>query len=288
MQEYEYLNLVRKVLKEGVRSEDRTGKGTLSVFGTQSRYDLKDWTLPLLTTKKMFARGIIEELLWFVRGCTDSKELSSKGVKIWDANGSRSFLDSNGFHHRNEGDLGPVYGFQWRHFGAEYVDSQTNYENRGVDQLREVIETIKTDPYSRRIMMCSWNAKDVKEMVLPPCHCLVQFYVRDGKLSSQLYQRSGDVGLGVPFNIASYSILTMMIAHVTNLQPGEFVHVIGDAHVYLNHVSALKEQLRRNVEHDFPTLSFKRSIKDIDDFKYEDFVVNDYVNQGKISMEMAV
>ena len=277
---------------------DRTGTGTLSLFGTQSRYDLSNGTIPLLTTKQVFVRSIIEELLWFVKGSTNSKELSSKNVKIWDANGSRAFLDRCGFKDREEGDLGPVYGFQWRHFGATYETCRSDYTGRGVDQLGNLIEQIKTNPSSRRLILCAWNAADLPSMALPPCHCLAQFYVHKGaqsetasirpKLSCQLYQRSGDLGLGVPFNIASYAVLTHMIAHVTGMQAGELVHTLGDAHVYLNHVDALEEQLKRTPVDPFPTLHFKRDVKDIDDFTYDDFEIRNYKHQGKITMKMAV
>ena len=203
----------------GNKREDRTGTGTLSLFGAQMRFSLRDGVFPLLTTKKVFYRGIAEELFWFIRGSTNAKELQEKNVRIWDGNSSREFLDSCGFTNREEGDLGPVYGFQWRHFGAEYVDMHADYEGKGVDQLSEVINRIKTKPSDRRIIMCAWNPADLNKMALPPCHCLVQFYVADGELSCQLYQRSADMGLGVPFNIASYALLTAMIAHVCDLVP---------------------------------------------------------------------
>ncbi|XP_035666882.1 thymidylate synthase-like [Branchiostoma floridae] len=284
--EYQYLDLVRHILDCGQRKDDRTGTGTLSVFGAQCRYSLRG-QFPLLTTKRVFWRGVAEELLWFVRGCTDGKELSDKKVHIWDANGSRDFLDKRGLSHYEEGDLGPVYGFQWRHFGAEYKDRYTDYTGQGVDQLAQVIHTIKTDPDNRRIIMSAWNPPDLPKMALPPCHAFVQFYVCNGELSCQLYQRSGDTGLGVPFNIASYSLLTYMIAHITGLKPGDFVHTLGDAHVYVNHVDALKEQLKREPR-PFPTLNIKRQVENIDDFKMEDFEIVGYKPHPKISMEMAV
>ncbi|NXH15372.1 TYSY synthase, partial [Bucco capensis] len=220
--EAQYLRQVQHILEHGHRKEDRTGIGTISVFGMQARYSLRD-QFPLLTTKKVFWKGVLEELLWFIKGSTNAKELSAKGVKIWDANGSREFLDKQGFSNREEGDLGPVYGFQWRHFGAEYKDMHTDYSNQGIDQLQKVIETIKTNPDDRRIIMSAWNPKDISLMALPPCHALCQFYVLNGELSCQLYQRSGDMGLGVPFNIASYSLLTYMIAHVTGLKVGHLI-----------------------------------------------------------------
>ncbi len=292
-----YLRLVRDVIDKGERRDDRTGTGALSLFGTQSRYDLSNGTIPLLTTKQVFVKSIIEELLWFIKGSTDSKELSGKGVKIWDANGSRAFLDRCGFEDREEGDLGPVYGFQWRYFGATYETCRSDYTGHGVDQLGGLIEQIKTNPSSRRLILCAWNAADIPSMALPPCHCLAQFYVHKGaretastipRLSCQLYQRSGDLGLGVPFNIASYAILTHMIAHVTGMRAGELVHTLGDAHVYLNHVDALEEQLKRKPVEPFPTLHFKRDVKNIEDFVYDDFEIRNYKHQGKITMKMAV
>ncbi|GBP67236.1 Thymidylate synthase [Eumeta japonica] len=251
------------------------------------RYSLKNKTLPLLTTKRVFVRGVIEELLWMISGSTDAKALSAKGIHIWDANGSRDFLDNLGFTEREEGDLGPVYGFQWRHSGAKYVNCYTNYSNQGVDQLQNIIETIKKNPADRRIIMCAWNPSDLGKMALPPCHCLAQFHVANGKLSCLLYQRSADMGLGVPFNIASYSILTHMIAHVTGLQTGEFIHTTGDTHVYLNHIEPLKEQLKR-IPRPFPKLEFARKIESLDDFKYEDFIIKGYEPYPKIGMQMAV
>lgn len=225
---------------------DRTNVGTLSIFGAQMRFDLRDNIFPLLTTKRVFWRGVVEELLWFVKGSTNAKELQAKNVHIWDANSSREFLDQCGFTDRKEGDLGPVYGFQWRHFGADYKTCDESYEGQGIDQLNEVIKRIRTNPSDRRIIMSAWNVVDLPKMVLPPCHCFVQFYVADNELSCQLYQRSADMGLGVPFNIASYALLTYMIAHVTGLKPGDFIHTLGDAHVYKNHIEPLKEQVRNS------------------------------------------
>ncbi|XP_049626091.1 thymidylate synthase isoform X2 [Suncus etruscus] len=250
--ERQYLGQVEHILRSGVRKDDRTGTGTLSVFGMQARYSLRD-EFPLLTTKRVFWKGVLEELLWFIKGSTSANELSSKGVKIWDANGSREFLDSLGFSTREEGDLGPVYGFQWRHFGAEYKDKDS----------------------------------DLPLMALPPCHALCQFYVVNGELSCQLYQRSGDMGLGVPFNIASYALLTYMIAHITGLKPGDFVHTLGDAHIYLNHVEPLQIQLQREPR-PFPKLKILRKVDRIDDFKAEDFQIEGYNPHPSIKMEMAV
>ncbi|CAM6000209.1 unnamed protein product [Sphagnum balticum] len=266
---------------------DRTGVGTKSIFGTRCSYSLRNDTLPLLTTKRVFWKGVVEELLWFIKGSTNAKELSAKGVKIWDGNSSREFLDKQGFTEREEGDLGPIYGFQWRHYGAQYVDMHHDYTNEGIDQLKEVIQKIKNTPNDRRMIVCAWNPVDLPKMALPPCHCFVQFYVADGELSCLLYQRSGDIGLGVPFNIASYSLLTYMIAHITNLKPGDFVHMIGDSHIYLNHVNALEEQLKREPR-EFPKLRIKRQITDIDDFTMDDFELINYNPHPTIKMEMAV
>lgn len=284
--EHEYLDLVRQVLKRGRLKGDRTGTGTRSMFGMQARYSLRG-QFPLLTTKRVFWKGVLEELLWFIKGSTNAKELSAKGVKIWDANGSRAFLDRQGFPEREEGDLGPVYGFQWRHFGADYTDMHADYTNQGLDQLQHVIDTIRTNPDDRRIIMCAWNPKDVPLMALPPCHALCQFYVADGELSCQLYQRSADLGLGVPFNIASYALLTYMIAHITGLKPGDFVHTLGDAHVYVNHVEPLKTQLQREPR-PFPTLHIRRMVTSIDDFRSDDFELRDYNPHAAIKMDMAV
>ncbi|KAM9712886.1 thymidylate synthase [Menidia menidia] len=281
-----YLDTVRYIIQAGRHKGDRTGTGVRSVFGAQMRYNLRD-QFPLLTTKRVFWKGILEELLWFIKGSTNAKELSEKGVKIWDANGSRAFLDKLGFTEREEGDLGPVYGFQWRHYGAEYKNMREDYTGQGVDQLQNVIDTIKTNPDDRRIIMCAWNPKDLPQMALPPCHALCQFYVCDGELSCQLYQRSADMGLGVPFNIASYALLTYMIAHITGLKPGDFVHTLGDAHVYVNHIQPLEEQLQRDVR-PFPKLKINRKVESIDDFRKEDFEISDYNPHPTIKMEMAV
>lgn len=284
-EEMQYLNLVRKILKSGVRKGDRTGVGTYSLFGEQMRFSLRHH-FPLLTTKRVFWRGVAEELFWFIKGSTDGKQLSQKGIKIWDGNGSRSFLDSRGFTDREEGDLGPVYGFQWRHFGAEYTDKNGDYSGKGKDQLMEVLETIKRNPNDRRMIISAWNPCATDKMALPPCHLLAQFYVANGELSCQMYQRSCDMGLGVPFNIASYSLLTCLMAKVTGLKPGDFVHVLGDAHIYTNHVDALKEQIERTPRQ-FPRLSIAEKTN-IEDFTMEDLNLEGYEPHKSIRMEMAV
>jgi dihydrofolate reductase/thymidylate synthase len=285
-EEYQYLNLIREISENGVAMGDRTGTGTVSIFGTSMRFDLRT-SFPLLTTKRVFFRGLLEELLWFIKGDTNANHLSDKGVKIWDGNGSREFLDKRGLSHREEGDLGPVYGFQWRHFGAKYVDMHTDYTGQGVDQLAECIKKIKEDPTDRRILLSAWNPADLSLMALPPCHMFCQFYVANGELSCLMYQRSADMGLGVPFNIASYALLTCMMAQVCGLKPGDFIHNMGNTHVYSNHIEPLKTQLERTPR-PFPVLRMNPDVKDIDGFKASDFEVFGYNPHGKIAMDMAV
>lgn len=286
-EEQQYLDAVAKILENGVLRSDRTGTGTISLFGMQMRFSLRNDVFPLLTTKRVFWRGLAEELLWFVKGSTNANELAAKDIHIWDGNGSREFLDSRGLNDRAEGDLGPVYGFQWRHFGASYTNFNQDYSGLGIDQLEQCIEKIKNTPEDRRIIMTAWNPADLEKMALPPCHMFVQFYVANGELSCQMYQRSADMGLGVPFNIASYSLLTRMMAQVCGLKAGDFVHCIGDAHVYLNHVESLKEQLER-VPTEFPKLTIDPEISDIDGFHFENFHLEGYRPQGAIKMKMAV
>ena len=251
------------------------------------RFSLRDDVLPLLTTKRVFWRGVAEELLWFLSGDTSAKTLQDKGVRIWDGNASREFLDSRGLQHREVGDLGPVYGFQWRHFGAEYVDMHADYGGKGVDQLRDVIRAIQHNPTDRRIILSAWNPAALPAMALPPCHMFAQFFVDGGELSCQMYQRSGDMGLGVPFNIASYALLTRLLAQVAGLRAGELIHVIGDAHVYSNHAEPLLLQLEREPR-PFPTLRIDPGVTDIDAFRYEHLSVEGYEPHGPIKMEMAI
>ena len=262
----QYLDLLRYIKENGIEKSDRTGTGTKSVFGYQMRFDLSKG-FPLLTTKKMFLRGIIYELLWFLKGDTNIKYLVDNNVHIWDA-----WADENG-------DLGPVYGKQWRSWQCP--------DGRVVDQIADLINQIKTNPDSRRLMVCAWNPADVDNMALPPCHCLFQFYVADGKLSCQLYQRSADVFLGVPFNIASYALLTMMIAQVCGLQPGEFVHTFGDVHIYNNLKEQVDEQLTREPM-ELPTMWINPEVKDINDFKYEDFRLENYKSWPAIKGQVSV
>jgi thymidylate synthase len=262
----QYLDLLRQVRDHGVEKTDRTGTGTRSVFGYQMRFDLAQG-FPLLTTKKLHLRSIIYELLWFLTGNTNIKYLHDHKVSIWD-----EWADANG-------DLGPVYGAQWR--------SWPGRDARAIDQIADVIGRIKTAPDSRRLIVSAWNPADVDDMALPPCHCLFQFYVANGKLSCQLYQRSADIFLGVPFNIASYGLLTHMVAKVTGLAVGEFIHTLGDAHIYSNHMAQTELQLSRQPTA-LPTLRIAREISSIDDFRFEDFEILNYQAQPSISAPIAV
>lgn len=288
-EEQQYLDLIRKILKDGAVRGDRTGTGTKSLFGAQMRFNLRHGTLPLLTTKRVFWRGVAEELLWFISGSTNANTLTEKDIHIWDGNASKEFLESRGLGHREQGDLGPVYGFQWRHFGAQYTDMHADYTGQGVDQLQECIHKIIHNPEDRRIILSAWNPQALNEMALPPCHMMCQFYVDTNKneLSCHMYQRSADMGLGVPFNIASYALLTHLIAQVTGRNPGELVHTLGDAHVYLNHIQPLQEQLQRTPK-PFPKLYINPDKKNIDDFVYEDLQVIGYNPLKSIPMKMAV
>jgi thymidylate synthase len=262
----QYLELLRDVRANGVRKADRTGVGTLSVFGRQTRYDLQQG-FPLLTTKKMHRKSIIHELLWFLSGDTNIRYLKNCGVRIWD-----EWADKNG-------DLGPVYGHQWRSWPTPGGGS--------IDQIAQVVNSLKTNPDSRRHVVSAWNPAEVDAMALPPCHCLFQFHVAEGRLSCQLYQRSADIFLGVPFNIASYALLTMMMAQVTGLQPGEFVHTFGDLHLYLNHIEQADEQLTRELR-PLPAMTLNPAVGSIFDFAYADFKLTGYDPHPTIKAEIAV
>jgi len=262
----QYLDLMKRVLDHGVRKDDRTGTGTLSIFGHQMRFDLSAG-FPLLTTKKLHLKSVIYELLWFLNGDTNVAYLQDHGVRIWN-----EWADENG-------DLGPVYGAQWR--------SWQGASGETVDQITALIENIKTEPHSRRLMVNAWNVGEIEHMALPPCHVLFQFYVADGALSCQLYQRSADVFLGVPFNIASYALLTLMVAQVCDLKPGEFVHTFGDAHLYLNHIEQARLQLTRQ-PYPLPQMALNPAVKSIFDFKYEDFELSGYQAHPHIKAEVAV
>lgn len=262
----QYLNLLQEVLDNGIKKADRTGTGTVSVFGRQMRFDL-NLGFPATTTKQLYMKGVIHELLWFLQGSTNIKYLKEHGVGIWD-----NWADESG-------ELGPTYGAQWRHWDAP--DGST------IDQISRVVEQIKSNPHSRRLLVSAWNVARIDDMRLPPCHCLFQFYVADGKLSCQLYQRSADLFLGVPFNIASYSLLTMMVAHVTDLGLGEFVHTFGDVHIYLNHLDQVRTQLARDPK-PLPRMELNPGVSSIFDFKYKDFNLFDYCPHPAIRAPIAV
>lgn len=262
----QYLDLLRRILDEGTPKGDRTGTGTLSVFGHQMRFNLEEG-FPLLTTKKLHLKSIIYELLWFLKGDTNVRYLQEHGVRIWN-----EWADENG-------DLGPVYGHQWR--------SWPNYKGGTIDQIQNVLDQIKHTPDSRRMMVSAWNPAEVDDMALPPCHCLFQFYVADGRLSLQLYQRSADTFLGVPFNIASYALLTMMMAQVTRLRPGDFIHTTGDTHLYLNHLSQARLQLTRTPR-PLPTMRLNPEVKSLFDFRFEDFTLENYDPYDHIKATVSV
>jgi thymidylate synthase len=262
----QYFDLCEHILQKGVRKDDRTGTGTISVFGYQMRFNLQEG-FPLLTTKKLHTKSIIHELIWFIKGSTNIQYLKENGVSIWD-----EWADKNG-------ELGPVYGHQWRSWPSD--DGGT------IDQLAGVIHAIQTNPNSRRLIVSAWNVAEIDKMALPPCHCFFQFYVAGGKLSCQLYQRSADVFIGVPFNIASYALLTLMIAGVCNLIPGEFVHTLGDAHIYVNHIEQVQLQLTREPR-TLPTMRLNPAVKSIFDFKYEDFELQNYDPHPHIKGVIAV
>lgn len=277
MADKQYLELAQHILDNGVEKTDRTGTGTLATFGYQMRFDLSKG-FPLLTTKKLHWPSIAHELLWFLSGDTNTKYLTDNGVRIWN-----EWADE-------KGNLGPVYGKQWRdwtrgHGETHWYDSW--YSEEYYDQISELIYQIRTNPDSRRLLVNAWNVGELDEMALPPCHFAFQFYVANGRLSCQLYQRSGDVFLGVPFNIASYALLTHMIAHVTDLEVGEFVHTIGDAHIYTNHIEQVKTQLQRAPK-TLPTLNIKRKVTDIDDFKFDDFEIIGYEPHPHIAGKVAI
>jgi thymidylate synthase len=262
----QYLDLMRHVLEHGVKKEDRTGTGTVSVFGYQSRYNLQQG-FPLVTTKKLHLRSILHELLWFLRGDTNTQYLKENGVSIWD-----EWADENG-------NLGPVYGAQWR--------SWPTASGGSIDQISQIIDQIKSSPDSRRIIVSAWNVGEIENMALPPCHAFFQFYVAEGKLSCQLYQRSADIFLGVPFNIASYALLTMMVAQVTGLEVGDFVHTLGDAHLYQNHLTQTQEQLSRTPRN-LPTMTLNPQRSSIFDFVFDDFALTDYDPHPHIKAPVAV
>jgi len=288
--EGQYLDLVRKILREGIKKNDRTGVGTLSINCPQMRFNLRDSVIPVLTTKRIFIRGAIEEILWMLRGSTNANELKEKDIHIWDDNTSREFLDKVGLQRLEEGDIGAGYGFLMRHFGADYIDCKTDYTDKGIDQVRECLRLIREEPTSRRIIMSLWNPAQIGQgkVVLPACHCFYQWFVNAGQLSCSLYQRSGDVMLGIPFNLCTATVMTHIFARLTGLGVGELIHTIGDAHVYLNHVEGANMQITR-LPRPFPKLRIKdRQQNAVEDFVYDDFIIGGYYPHETIKMKMAV
>lgn len=294
-EELNYLGLLGSIIRFGSNREDRTGVGTKGIFGTQLRFSLEDNKVPMLTTKKMFTKGVVEELLFFLRGDTDTNKLTAKGVNIWKGNTTREFLDKRGLTHLSDGYMGKGYGFQWRNFGGyTYKDSDTDTYGvnkvEGVDQLSQVINTLKTNPTDRRIIMTAWNPQQLPEMALPPCHMMVQFYVDNGKLSAQFYMRSIDTFLGLPFNILSYAVLTRIIAQTVGLEAKELVFVGGDTHIYSNHISQVMEQMSRE-PYPFPTMKINKkleTVEDIESLELSDFIFEGYQSHPAIKAEMAV
>jgi thymidylate synthase len=282
MSERAYLDLLKLVLETGKPRADRTGTGTRALFGGQLRFDLRQ-SFPLLTTKKVHLKSIIHELLWFVRGETTVASLQAVGVSIWD---EWATAEQTARFGRSAGDLGPVYGHQWRNFGATKRADGT-YERDGVDQLARLVRDVRENPMSRRLLVTGWNPREADQVALPPCHTLFQFHVQDGELSCHLYQRSGDVFLGVPFNIASYALLTLMVAQATGLTPGDFVHSFGDVHLYNNHVDQAREQLSRDVR-PFPRMRLNPERKSLFDFRFEDFTLEGYEPHPAIKAPVAV
>ncbi len=287
--ENQYLTLIEDILTEGIMENTRNGNAK-TIFGSAMHFSLKNKSIPLLTSKKLAWKTCLRELLWFISGKTDNTILQNSNVKIWNDNASREYLDSRGLNNLQENDLGPIYGHQWRHFNATYENCKSDYTNKGIDQLNEIINTLK-DPNlrnSRRMIISAWNPCQLNEMALPPCHILMQFNVSQNKyLSCSLYQRSGDVGLGVPFNIASYSFLTHLIAHHCGLEANEFIYYLGNAHIYDDHIEGLSIQKDKKV-FEFPTLNIKNIYKNIDDYKENDFEISNYIYNESITMKMRV
>jgi len=290
-QERQYLSLIKNIIDNGVKEVGRNGT-TYSEIGGMMRFSLKDNTIPLMTTKKLAWRTCLKELLWFVKGDTSNDNLQKDNVTIWNGNATREFLDSRGLYNLKENDLGPVYGHQWRFWNANYENSETNYKGKGIDQLQNIIDEIKyckeNNETSRRIIMSAWNPEQIDEMALPPCHVLSQYHITEGnKLSCSLYQRSGDMGLGIPFNIASYSFLTHLLAKHCDLEAGEFVHFIGNMHIYDDHIEVLKEQIVKP-PFDFPKLYINEKNKNIEDYKFNDFKIKNYKFHKQLKMKMRV
>ena len=285
--EKQYLNLIKHIINYGTLTKSRNGN-TINTIGTMSKYSLKNNTIPILTTKKVAWKTCLKELLWFINGDTSNKTLKKQNVKIWNGNSTREFLDSRGLTNYDKDELGPIYGYQWRNWNTPYLGKNINHRNKGIDQLQDIITNLKdpTNRYSRRLIMSAWNVEQLNQMALPPCHVLCQFNVLDkNKLYCTLYQRSADVGLGLPFNIASYSFLTHILAHHCGLKASELIHFVGNAHIYEEHIEPLKKQLENEPEL-FPILRIKEKREYIDDYQVEDFVISGYVSHKKINMKM--
>lgn len=288
IEEKQYLQLIKNIIDKGTRENTRNGE-TISIFGNCMRFSLQDNQIPILTTKKVAIKTCFEELMWFIQGKTNNELLTSKNVHIWDDNSTREFLDSRNLFHLRENDLGPIYGHQWRHFNAPYTSCDEDYSNKGVDQLQNIINELKDEKKrsSRRLIMSAWNPCQIDEMALPPCHIICQFNVREGKyLSCAMYQRSADVGLGVPFNIASYSFLTHILSKHCGLIADEFVYFMGNCHIYVEHLETLKEQIKRE-PYTFPKISIKAKKNNIEDYCFDDIEwIEEYKSHGKIIMKM--
>lgn len=284
-----YIDLLQRVLEEGTYRSDRTGTGVYSLFGERLKFDLRNNNIPLLTTKRVYWKGVVEELLFFIKGKTDNKYLQEKNVHIWDGNTRREYLDKIGLQNLEEDDMGEIYGFNWRHFGAKYINCHSDYNGEGVDQLQKAIDLIKNDPTSRRIVVSAWNPIVLDKACLYPCHIMFQFYVNvdKGELSCQMYQRSVDCFLGLPFNIASYALLTHMMADHCGLKAGDLVMCLGDTHIYSNHVEQCKIQIGREIR-EFPKLIIKNRKDKIEDYEFDDFELLGYKPHPTIKAEMAV
>jgi len=285
-EENQYLNLIHDVINCGEPVNSRNGN-VKAIYGSVMHFNLSNNIMPLLTTKQIAWKTCLKELFWFINGSTDNKILKSQNVKIWNGNSSRQFLDSRQLYNNKEDDLGPIYGHQWRHFNAEYINCNTDYTNQGIDQLKYIIDNLKDteNKYSRRLLMSAWNPCQIDQMSLPPCHVIVQFNVSNNKLSCSLYQRSGDIGLGVPFNIASYSFLTHILASHCNLEASEFIYHLGNCHIYSDHIDTLQEQLK-NKPKIFPTIKILNKKQNIENYNVEDIEIHNYFFNKKLNMKM--